>query len=160
MTGMITFSNDSDIVAAIAADKKTAEQYLLCYDQLLAEYQKQKAKSIESKKHIYRGKNVPPNPTADQALRSAEYDMDNGDYMWLHAVEVVERTLDDETGVLLGLRRKAYNNQGRNSGKPAWVTAVQMGMLYGVGKLYSESSIKRKWRDIITRVVIVKNKMR
>lgn len=159
-----------DLMASTKADAFKAEQYLLNYETALRQYQDDRLAFMTCKGPDSPGKsNLPGNPTQSQALRGIDFDGTYPGYLWIKAVEIVLRGLDEEKNQFVRLRREAEECKSiihKTGGRPSWVPYLQckyaawMSERY-IGREYvpSERTIKAWWRNIIDRVVLVKLKL-
>lgn len=159
-----------DLMASTKADAFKAEQYLLHYETVLRQYQDDRLAFMTCKGPDNPGRgNLPGNPTQSQALRGMDFDENYPGYLWIKAVEIVLRGLDEEKNKFVKLRREAEECKSiihKTGGRPSWVPYLQckyaawMSERY-IGREYvpSERTIKAWWRNIIDRVVLVKLKL-
>lgn len=150
-----------DIQAAILADKKMAEQYLLRYNELQQRYLEAKEEYLAIAPANGPRNSSPSDPTASLAVRSVQYDLDNEEYCWLKAVEIVEETLSADDKVFLFYRRKAHIHcRAVHGGRPAWITYTQSCLCrQNQSRWYSEPTLKRCWQRLITQTLLVRNKL-
>lgn len=144
-------------------EKKEANLWLLHYPQRLKKYQEDKetyfAKHCAMGEKV-RGSNHVSDPVAAKAIQSIQYDASNHSYWWLRAVELTESSLTEIDLFILYYRRKAKESQIVKRGKPAWIFSVQAELCYNYPRQwYSESYIKRHWKMIIDKTLLIKYKI-
>lgn len=140
--------NADDIRVAIREDRKIAEQYLLCYRELLQRYRETKEEYLAAAAPVNgpRGSS-PSDPTAALAARSVQYDLESAEYYWLKAVEIVEQTLSADDKAFLLYRRRAHSRcRTAHGGRPAWIAYTQACLCCdATNKWRSEKVLKRQW---------------
>lgn len=152
----------NNINESLAADRCTIQEYLLNFEQKMVIYANRKAEYMSQSRSTdeVKNKNQISNPVMWEAINSAEYDRNNPDYWWLRAVEVTEPTLNEIDRCILLYRRKAKKLQIIKRGKPAWIFSVQKELCYNFPRQwYSESYIKRHWKMIVDKALIIKYKI-
>lgn len=162
---------EMDLYDEIKKDSKNAEDYLLHYSERLAEYQEKKEAYLfaETKPGGAGRGNLPGKPTESRAIKSADYDLENPDYLWLRAVEYAERITSPRKKLFIYARRAADKNCHGNAfgrGRRAWFAYCQ--------KKYSEltedefgqpdawlshTALNAWWHDLINLVVRVHDKL-
>lgn len=125
-------ANEDDweiVVRQIQEDKKTAEHYLLCYEQEMKQYARDLAESMHGRQpdgNAGGGRgNLPGNPVEAQAFARIRFNEKYEPYLWLKSVEVVMKRLSKQKKIFLKLRREAYHKHLCYKGKEAWVVYVQ-----------------------------------
>ena len=159
-------SNEQDIVKDMNADRKIAETYILNYAALKKEYEARKAEWLEQGRpavdtNIGGGKsNLPGHPVEDTAVKSADYDANHSEYLWLKAVGIAFRTFGERKRIFIACRQEAEYEAHQWRGRKSWVVYTQMSydkeieerFINGNGWM-SERTVRRWWRQIIDRVV-------
>ena len=167
----VTDFNGRDVVKSMDEDRKIAEGYVLEYEAMRKEYDTKKmewlfntqaAKPIDE--NIGGGKsNLPGKPVEEAALKSAQYDMNHPEYLWLQAVSIALKTFGERKRIFIRVRREAeHKNNGGCVGRPGWVVytqrryyeEIQDRFLNGGGWL-AERTIKSWWKEILDVVVEV-----
>lgn len=155
-------NQNTHINESLATDRRTIQDYLLRFDAKRVRYAEEKAQFM-SQSHSTDGvknNNHIPDPVACAALTSADYDNNNEEYWWLRAVELTENTLPQLSRCILLYRRKSLGNPSNHRGKPPWLAYVQAELCYNYPrKWYSESFIKRRWRYIVDKALLIKYKI-
>lgn len=145
------------------SDKQEAGLWLLDYPQRLKKYQEDKEAYFANHYAVgekVRGSNHVSDPVAAKAIQSIQYDENNPSYWWLRAVELTESSLTEIDRFILYYRREAKELQIIKRGKPAWILAVQMELCYNYPRQwYSESYIKRHWKMIVDKALLIKYKI-
>lgn len=145
----------------IEKDKKTAEEYLLHYTVKMAEYKLRKAGALaRNRGESGGGGNMPGAPTEQVAVASISYDERHDEYYWLKAVEVVQRVIGERKSIFLACRREADRRNSHARGQKPWVITTQMLFVEALGERFfdsgqwvSECTVRRYWRDIVSKVV-------
>lgn len=146
-------------------DRKDAEYYLLHYVQELKAYEAAKKEAEEA--HAPKGDNIggksnlPGKPTEVKALASITFDENYPAYLWLKAVEYVQRGLGERKNIFIDVRREAEKaGQPKGRGRRGWVVYTQMHYIKAIqerflceGVYVSEVTVKRWWQEIISRVI-------
>lgn len=158
--------NEQEIVNRMREDRRIAENYILNYTVLKKEYESGKAEWMEKSRppvdtNVGGGKsNLPGHPVEDAAIKSAEYDADHSEYLWLKAVGIAFRTFDAKRRIYIACRQRAEHNANQWRGRKSWVVFTQMSYDKEFGKRFinsngwmSERTVRRWWRQIIDRVV-------
>ena len=152
-----TITAPADELAQIAADRrrdyKTAEWYLLHYEQEAVTYCDHKAEflTIPADENGGRRGGV-GKPTEARALASVTYDEQSDVFSWLRATDIAIRGLCDSKRILIRLRRDAMK-QPRGVGRPSWVVWVTMRYGEWVGRHVAEVTVKRWVQEIVWRIV-------
>ncbi|WP_432647415.1 hypothetical protein [Mitsuokella sp.] len=125
-------ANDEDweiVMKQIQEDKKSAEHYLLCYEQEMKQYARELTESMHGRHpdgNVGGGRgNLPGNPVEAQAFATIKFNEHYEPYLWLRSVEVVMKKLSKQKKLFLRLRREAYQKHKCYKGKEAWVVYVQ-----------------------------------
>ena len=148
-------------------DRKIAARFILNFEAEQKQYDKAKRDYLERQKHIVEkvgGKgNMPGNPTQAAAIRSAQYDIDNPDYLWLKAVEIALRTFGERKRIFISVRQEAAQRGGYNEGRPgrrAWVVYTQRRYSEEIGKRFlnangwmSDKTIRLWWSQVLDCIV-------
>ena len=117
------------IMMQMQKEKKTAEHYLLCYEQEMKEYAQALAESIAdgfSDGNAGGGRgNLPGHPVEAQAIANMRFNEQYEPYLWLKAVEMVMGRLSKQKLLFLRLRQEAYRKHACYLGKETWVAYVQ-----------------------------------
>lgn len=117
------------IMMQMQKEKKTAEHYLLCYEQEMKEYAQALAESIAdgfSEGSAGGGRcNLPGHPVEAQAIANMRFNERYEPYLWLKAVEIVMGRLSKQKLLFLRLRQEAYRKHACYRGKEAWAAYVQ-----------------------------------
>lgn len=156
----------NEIYAEMTDDRKTAEGYIINYQQRRKDYDAKKADYLQSKKVRFEkvgGKgNMVVSVVENEALKAAAYDMESPEYLWLRAVEIAFKTLGERKRLFIKARceaeKKASFDKGR--GRRAWVLYTQRiyselieeRFLNATGWL-CERSVRYWWKSILDRVV-------
>ena len=150
-------------------DRKIAERFILNFEAEQKRYAIAKRDYFERQKHNVEkvgGKgNMPGNPTQAAAIRSAQYDIDNPDYLWLKAVEVALKTFGERKRIFISVRQEAEQKGCYNDGRPgrrAWVVYAQRRYSEEIGKRFlnangwlAERTVKSWWAQILDCIVEV-----
>lgn len=147
------------ILKAIKQDRKTAEHYLLCYDDERKKYELERADYISMAKA---GNELDGHdPTARTSELGVECDEQSERYKWLRAVEIAAGALDERHNIFLTARRAADNraSRTRSRGRRGWVVLTQRYYYDKITKRYpldesgwlSDHSVKEWWRGIVSR---------
>lgn len=147
----------ADELGQIAADRrrdyKSAEWYLLHYEQEAQAFNDRKAEYMTRPSDENAGRHgTVGKPTESRALQSVAFDEKSAALSWLRAVDIAIRGLCDSKKILIHLRREAMK-QPRGVGRPSWVVWVTMQYGELVGRTVAEVTIKRWVQDIIWRIV-------
>lgn len=158
---------------SIAADRKTAEYYLLNYDSELQKYRDAKQEYLEFKENhddnVGGGKsNMTGAPTERIVLKRIAFDDTYEPYRWLKAVEIVQRGLGERKNIFIRVRREAERNNlyaiGR--GRKGWVVFVQRRYAEEIERRFivpevwiGERTLQNWWQNIINQTVFVANKI-
>ena len=148
-------------------DRKIAERFILNFEAEQKKYDMAKRDFLESQKSNIEkvgGKgNMPGNPTQAQAIRSAQYDLDNPSYLWLKAVEIALRTFGERKRIFISVRQEAAQKGCYNEGRPgrrAWVVYAQRRYSEEISKRFlnahgwlAERTIKAWWAQILDCIV-------
>lgn len=159
-------SNEQDIVDGMREDRKVAEGYILQYAALQKRYEREKAAWMEQSRppadtNTGGGKgNLPGHPVESAAIKSAEYDAEHPEYLWLRAVGIALRTFGERKRIFIACRQEA-EQQGRFwRGQKMWVLYTQRRYGEEISKRYingngwvSDRTIKAWWRQILDRIV-------
>lgn len=153
------------IMMQMQKEKKTAEHYLLCYEQEMKEYAQALAENIAdgfSNGNAGGGRgNLPGHPVEAQAIANMRFNEKYEPYLWLKAVEMVMGRLSKQKMVFLQLRQEAYRKHACYRGKEAWVAYVQQrySEVYSEKRMraayLSERTIHSWWGGIVQFVVDV-----
>ena len=159
---MLATNDDWDnLQKDIENDKKTAEVYLLHYPDRLKEYRMRKAGALAKRRNDSGGGggSMPGAPTEQAAVASISYDERHDEYYWLKAVEVVQRVIGERKSIFLACRREADRRNSHARGQKPWVITTQMLFVEALGERFfdsgqwvSERTVRRYWRDIISKV--------
>lgn len=153
---------NTHINESLATDRRTIQDYLLRFDAKRVRYAEEKAEYMSQSRSAdgIKNNNQISNPVMWEAINSAEYDRNNPDYWWLRAVEVTESILNEIDRCILLYRRKGTESAVIKRGKPAWIYATQMELCYNYPRQwYSESFIKRHWKMIVDKALMIKYKI-
>lgn len=158
---------------SIAADRKTAEYYLLNYDSELQKYRDAKQEYLEFKENhddnAGGGKsNMTGAPTERTVLKSIAFDDTYEPYRWLKAVEIVQRGLGERKNIFIKVRREAERNNlytvGR--GRRGWVVYTQMRFEEEMERRFiipdfsvGEKTIKTWWQELVYQTILTANKI-
>lgn len=152
---MVAVMNMDELQAERRRDYRTAEWYLLRFDDERKKYEAEKAEWMSrpaddnARRHGSIG-----SPTEHEAILSMQFDASSAAAGWLKAVDIVIRGLCDDKRLLVTLRRGALEaNGGRSPGRRAWVIYVQVRFERAVGRSISERTVRRWNADVIWRVV-------
>lgn len=157
---------------SIAADRKTAEHFLLHYEKELANYNNAKDEFMnyreERDENIGGGRSGVGKPTEEKALREIAFERQYEGYRWLKAVEIVQRGLGERKNIFIRVRREAERNNlyaiGR--GRKGWVVFAQRRYAEEIERRFivaevwiGERTLQSWWQDIINQTVFVANKI-
>jgi hypothetical protein len=153
------------LVKGMDDDRKQAEHFILNYDSELADYEREKLEYLEGGKDpVAGGKgNLPGKPVESQAVKSADYDMENNRYWWLRAVETAMRTFGERKHIFIAVRREAERQGNYREGQPgrrAWVVYTQRRYAEEIQKRFinahgwmGERTIRAWWAQILDCIV-------
>ena len=152
-----TITAPADELAQIAADRrrdyKSAEWYLLHYEQEAFAFSERKAEYMTRPKDDNAGRHgAVGKPTESRALQSVAFDEKSAALSWLRAVDIAVRGLCDSKRLLIRLRRDAMK-QPRGVGRPSWVVWVTMKYAELVGRPVAEVTVRRWVQEIVWRIV-------
>lgn len=168
---MLTLTEDAQkIMILFRQDRKTAEKYLLNFNQIYKQYAQQKEAYIsykESDNNIGGGRGGVGNPTEQKALKSIEFDSKSETAKWLKAVTICKAELGERKNIFIACRIAAETRAYRNGehGRKAWVVYTQQKYAQEIEKRFltheyvAEKTIRNWWKDIIDRVVYIANKI-
>lgn len=148
-------------------DRKIAARFILNFEAEQKQYDKAKRDYLERQKRIVEkvgGKgNMPGNPTQAAAIRSAQYDLDNPDYLWLQAVSIALKTFGERKRIFISVRQEAAQKGDYNGGRPgrrAWVVYTQRRYAEEIQKRFinahgwlGERTVKAWWSQILDCIV-------
>lgn len=153
------------IMMQMQKEKKTAEHYLLCYEQEMKQYAQELAENMadgfpDGNAGGGRG-NLPGHPVEAQALANMRFNERYKPYLWLKAVEMVIGRLSKQKLLFLRLRQEAYRKHACYRGKETWVAYVQRRYNEEYGEkrtraaVLSDRTASNWWNGIIQFVVEV-----
>lgn len=166
-------SNEQDIVKDMNEDRKIAETYILNYAALKKEYEARKAEWLEQGRpavdtNIGGGKgNLPGHPVEEAAIKSAEYDAEHPEYLWLKAVGISLRTFGERKRIFISCRQEAerHNNGGR--GRHGWVVYTQRRYCEEIENRFinangwlGERTVREWWRQILECIVEIRLRLK
>lgn len=166
MEVLLMENKEQDITDAMAADRKKAEDYILNYAVLKKEYELRKAEWLERSRppvdtNTGGGKgNLPGHPVEDAAIKSAEYDAEHPEYLWLKAVGISLRTYGERKRIFITCRQEAERHNIGGRGRHGWVVYTQRRYCEEIENRFinttgwlGERTIKAWWRQILDRIV-------
>lgn len=157
---------EQEIVKGMEQDRKTAERFVLNYDNERKEYEDKKQEWLNANNALAGEKvggktNLPGSPTENAAIKVAQYDMEHPRYLWLRAVEIALKTFGERKRIFIVVRCEAEAKAQIYHGKKSWVVYTQRRFAEELAKRYindggnwvSERTIKKWWAQILQRVV-------
>lgn len=157
---------EQEIVKGMEQDRKTAEQFVLNYDNKRKTYDDRKqewlnANNAPAGEKVGGKTNLPGSPTENAAIKVAQYDMEHPEYLWLRAVEIALKTFGERKRIFITVRREADRRAQSYHGKKSWVVFTQRRYSEEIAKRYifdeggwvSDRTIKKWWALILDRVV-------
>ena len=157
---------EQEIVKGMEQDRKTAEKFVLNYDNERKTYDDRKQEWLNANNAPAGGKvggktNLPGSPTENAAIKVAQYDMEHPEYLWLRAVEIALKTFGERKRIFITVRREADRKAQSYHGKKSWVVFAQRRYSEEIAKRYifddggwvSERTIIKWWQQVLERVV-------
>jgi hypothetical protein len=155
-------------------DRKIAARFILNFEAEKKKYEVAKRDYFERPQRNTEkvgGKgNLPGNPTQDAAIRSAQYDLDHPEYLWLKAVEIALKTFGERRRIFIAVRQEAAQNGHYNEGRPgrrAWVVYTQRRYAEEISKRFlkangwmAERTVKSWWAQILDCIVEIHLRLR
>ncbi len=157
--------NEVELVRDMDYDRKSAEYFLLNYAEVKQAYEKSKVEDLEEQFYEQVGGkcNLPGKPTEAKAVRSAQYDEEHGDYLWLKAVDIALRTFGERKHIFISVRREAEHQGNYREGQPgrrAWVVYTQRRYAEEIQKRFintdgwiGERTVRAWWAQIVNTIV-------
>ena len=159
-------NNEQDIVEGMREDRKVAEGYILQYEEIQERYERQKAEWMEQGRppadtNTGGGKgNLPGHPVESAAIKSAEYDAEHPEYLWLRAVGIALRTFGERKRIFIACRQEAERHNAGGRGRHGWVIYTQRRYAEEIERRFinangwiGERTIKAWWRQVLDSIV-------
>ena len=159
-------NNEQDIVEGMREDRKVAEGYILQYEEIQERYERQKAEWMESGRppvdtNTGGGKsNLPGHPVESAAIKSAEYDAEHPEYLWLRAVGIALRTFGERKRIFIACRQEAECHNIGGKGRHGWVVYTQRRYAEEIENRFinangwmSDKTIRLWWQRILDCIV-------
>lgn len=158
--------NEQDLVSSMKEDRKQAEEYILNYAVLKKEYELRKKEWLERSRpsvdtNTGGGKcNLPGHPVEDAAIKSAEYDAEHPEYLWLRSVCIAMRTFGECKRIFISCRQEAERHNVGGRGRHGWVVYTQRRYAEAIEDRFlnsrcwlSDKTIRLWWQQILERIV-------
>ena len=164
---MLSDSEAKKLLRDMADDRRTAEHFLLNADVERIKY--------NDARHAYISKNGAFNelesaaPTERLAMRGIDFDVSYAYSPWIHAVSILERTLEERKRIFLEARRKAERKHcnGFHRGRPGWVILAKRYYLDEMELKYlrpaawiGDRTLQKWWQDMISMTAEIANKIK
>lgn len=166
-------NKEQDIVKDMSEDRKVAEGYILNYAVLKKEYELRKAEWMERSRppadtNTGGGKgNLPGHPVEEAAIKSAEYDAEHPEYLWLKAVGISLRTFGERKRIFISCRQEAERHNIGGRGRHGWVVYTQRRYCEEIENRFinangwlGERTVREWWRQILECIVEIRLRLK
>lgn len=166
-------NNDQEIVDSMREDRRIAENYILNYTVLKKEYESGKAEWMEKSRppadtNTGGGEgNLPGHPVEEAAIKSAEYDAEHHEYLWLKAVGISLRTFGERKRIFISCRQEAERHNIGGRGRHGWVVYTQRRYCEEIENRFinangwlGERTVREWWRQILECIVEIRLRLK
>lgn len=167
---LVTLQEAQKIEECFVYDRKTAERYIIFFDDIEKDYEEHKDAYVNYKEkdgNVGGGRSGVSNPTEQKALKGLRYDEITDTAKWLKAVTICRHTLSERKNIFISCRIQAQKQAVHNGqrGRKAWVAYTQYKYTEKIEERFlttesiNDATVRRWWKEIIDNVVYIANKL-